>query len=67
MQKALLYIQLKKIKHMVTTREVPVPRDEMIECVAIAEASRHAEHLNESVAVADVIAGKLAELPDDAG
>lgn len=58
---------VKKIKQMVTTREVPVPRDEMIECVAIAEASRHSEHLNESVAVADVIAGKLAELPDDAG
>ena len=49
---------LKKLRQMVQTGKLPVPTEEMIECVAVAEASRLSEADGKAVSVSDVIRGK---------
>ena len=51
---------LKKVRTMVQTGQAQAPADEMLECVAIAEASRISEETGKVVALADVVSGKLS-------
>ena len=50
---------LKKIRRMVQTGEAQAPREEMIEAVAVAQASRISAERGEVVAVHDVIEAKI--------
>lgn len=52
---------LKKIRKMVKTGKAPMPTDDMVEIVAVAEASRISVATGKAVKVADVIKGKLTE------
>ena len=51
---------LKKVRRMIEAGEAQAPREEMIECVAIAQASRLSEETGESIAVADVVENRCA-------